>query len=1171
MAAALVINELMAANLGTVMSPATNFDSWIELYNPDDAPVNLGGMYLSDNGADLRRWKMPSDVGSVPAKGFKVIWLGSHDIKATQAPFKLDADGGTIYLSDTDGTLVLSQEYPECISRTAWARTTDGGDDWGWTATATPGASNATASFASERLQAPVVSVGSKLFSSPLNFNVEIPEGATLMYTTDGSLPSAPKADGQEGDPWVEYVRNGDCEGDDASSLISRDAGGNGNVKRIVDGVGCDGSRGIRVHAIANPKNEYDAQLFVYTPDHIWRTGQKYRFRMMVRADKPGRISAQTHTTPGNYIYWQVLEGNYNITTEWQEIYYEGTITDEQVGKQGGWWGGQETYQDMHTIAFNLNVDKQENNFYFDNVSWQLYTGDDSGADASRKSEDGQFTVSKTTNYVFRLYKDGYLPSVPVTRSFIQTSNKYTLPVISIVGDKKYFTDSKIGLDCDGDGTNGKTGNGQTQPKNYNQPWDRPVNFSYLSPEGEMLFNQDVNIKVSGGYTRSQQYRSFKLKSSKAFDGENRFDFSFFPQKPYIRSKTLLLRNGGNDIWRHNARFIDPALETIIQRSGIDLDVQSYVPVIEYVNGQLRGVLNLREPNNDNFAYANFGYDDEELDAFENLEMKNGNDSVINRIFELGRHINDPGAYDELVSLLDIDEFINYMAVTLFLYNDDWPDNNIKAYRSRNDGRYRFISFDLDYAFKGCWDYSGTDPFVTFYKFKDSSAPRTSYNKDIVNLFLNLLDNEVYRHQFIDTFCIVASSVFEPNRAEMIVDELLANVKPMCQLMRQQGINDGHDPDRAATTIKNELKGRSATMTSYMKQFAPMKLSTVTRQRVTLTTNLSTQTANPSPLTSNLITVNGLRVPYAYFDGHLFGPIRIEAQAPAGYRFTGWKSSGNLFSTEPVIDLPDAGTISLTATFEPLTADEFAAQGIPPVRINEVSAANGIYVNDYFKRNDWIELYNITSEPVDVEGMYLSDNAKEPQKYQIQSSIFNLESTVIPAHGYLIVWCDKLEPLNQLHASFKLDADGGEVLITAADESWTDQLTYSQMKADETIGRYPDGSADVITMNVPTIAAVNHASSYAVPVSQTMSIGDLVSNGSLTAYYAAGRIVITNSNDGPVSVSIDNLIGQQQLSLTAEVSSGRAEADVSLLPTGIYIAIVADSNGHRAVCKFMKN
>ena len=30
----LIVNELMASNAGEVMSPATNFDSWIELYNP---------------------------------------------------------------------------------------------------------------------------------------------------------------------------------------------------------------------------------------------------------------------------------------------------------------------------------------------------------------------------------------------------------------------------------------------------------------------------------------------------------------------------------------------------------------------------------------------------------------------------------------------------------------------------------------------------------------------------------------------------------------------------------------------------------------------------------------------------------------------------------------------------------------------------------------------------------------------------------------------------------------------------------------------------------------------------------------------------------------------------------------------------------------------------------
>ena len=105
----LIFNEMMASNAGAVtggepvFSPAYNFDSWVELYNPGTTAVNLSNMYLSNDEGNLKMWKMPSNMGSVPAKGYKVIWLGSNDIKTNQAPFKLDCDGGTIYLSDTNG------------------------------------------------------------------------------------------------------------------------------------------------------------------------------------------------------------------------------------------------------------------------------------------------------------------------------------------------------------------------------------------------------------------------------------------------------------------------------------------------------------------------------------------------------------------------------------------------------------------------------------------------------------------------------------------------------------------------------------------------------------------------------------------------------------------------------------------------------------------------------------------------------------------------------------------------------------------------------------------------------------------------------------------------------------------------------------------------------------
>ena len=1096
-----VINELMASNAGSVMSPATNFDSWVEFYNPSDQNVNLAGMYLCDD-AD-HSWQMPSNIGSIPAKGYKVVWMGSSDIKSNQAPFKLDCDGGTIILKDKNGTVVDNLQYPSAMSRTAYARTTDGGNEWGWTSTPTPEASNATAVFASERLEAPVVDKGSTIFKNSLSVKVTIPDGARLMYTTDGSLPTAPKG-GAEASPWTDFIVNGDCEGTDATCLVSRDANGSGDVQRIVDGAGYNGSRGIKIHSTANASNDWSAQLFVYTPDHVWQTGEKYRFRMMVRADKAARITTQTHGAPHSYITNNIMDGSYNITTQWQEISYEGTITDEQTGSSRDYWSGQSTAGRMQSIVFNLNVDKKDNNYYFDNVSWELYTDDGTTLEATKESKDGKFTFDNTTNLTLRLFKNGFLPSVPVTRSYIKTSSNYTLPIISIVGDKKYFTDPKIGIDCDGDGTNGKvasyTGG---SPRNYAQEWDRPVNFSYISSDGEMLFNQDANIKISGGYTRTQQYRSFKLKASKVFDGQNRYDYPFFPQKPYNRHKTLLIRNGGNDIWRHNARFIDPALETIIQRSGIDVDVQSYVPVIEYVNGKLRGVFNMREPNNDDYAYANWGYDDEEIDAFENLTIKNGDDEAIKRIFELGKKINNEGAYEELQTLLDIDEFTNYMAVTFFLYNDDWPDNNMKAYRSRNDGRYRFISFDLDYAFKGCWSDSENNPFTNFARFKNDSAPRTSYNKDIVNLFLNLLNNTDYRQKFITTFCLMGGSVFEPSIASDIVNELLDKVKPMCQLMKQQYINDGHDPDRAASTIKNSLSGRASTMADYMKQFSAFGLSSTSKRSVELTTDIDGAT----------LTLNGINVPYAYFKGYLFGTFSLEAKAPAGYRFVCWKKSGTQYSTNAAISVTGTDAVKLQACFTALTDAEKTTQGLTPVRINEVSAANGIHVNEYFKRNDWVELYNTTNQPIDIAGMYLSDNEQKPLKYQISKGD-SQASTTIPAHGYLIVWCDKLESKDQLHASFKLDADGGSVLLTAADESWSDRLVYTAHQADQTVGRYPDGDSDIFVMNVPTIAQSNISTSYLVPVEQGdvtgIDIAQISASGSqISLYNLAGQPVIT--------------------------------------------------------------
>ena len=955
LAIGLVINELMASNAGQVMSPATNFDSWIELYNPGTTAINLNGMYLSDDPEHLQKWRIPSTLGSVMPQGYKVIWMGSDDIKTTQATFHLDCDGGTIYLSDRNGQLMISQNYPEAKSRTSYARKTDGGEQWGWTATPTPEATNATAVFASQQLDAPVVDQGSQLFGGTLKVTVEVPAGATLMYTTDGSTP---------------------------------------------------------------------------------------------------------------------------IATE---------------GTQ------------------------------------------------SKRSKDGVFYFDRTTSLTVRLYREGYLPSVPVVRSYIKDSKNFTIPVVSVVGDPKYFTDPMWGIDVDG--KNGEPGNGRNDNVNWNRPWDRPVNFSYISPTEGMLFNQDVNISVSGGWTRSLNPRSMKLKANKVFDGQNRMDYVFFPQKPYIRNKVLLIRNGGNDVWEHHARFMDPALETIIQRSGIDIDVQSFVQVAEYINGKFKGILNLREPNNDKFVYANQGLDDDEIDMFENFYLTNGNDKALQHLYNLGDHISDDGAYDEVKELLDVDEFCNYMAEELFLGNNDWPDNNIKVYRSQANGRFRFVSYDLDYSFKRDNPWADLDnyahmPFIRFFK--------------------NLLTIKEFRKKMIDTSCIIAGSVFEKERASAIVDELANAMRPMSAL-------DGHLPDNAARKIKSQLQTRGANMMMAMRNYSPLKLSNVRKQSVSLKANVA----------GARLFINNIEVPQASFNGELFRGIVFNAKAPAGYLFKGWRKEGadKYASTAPEMSMPLDQPLHLTAEFEPMTAEQKEREGITPVRINEVSAANGIYQNEYFKRSDWLELYNTTNSPIDVKGMYLSDDPENPKKYQIANG-GNPVKTIIGPHGHLIVWCDKLEDKEQLHASFKLDADGGEVVLTTADESWTDRLRYTAHNAQQTVGRYPDGTAEVYVMNVPSIERNNLTSSYVALVEQqgTSGIDDVTADQphELSMRYLLGRLIIRSKVDGPLSIRITDLAGQSMTTLHTVIEDGYSEFSVGQLPVGIYLANVTDKAGNRVTIKFIK-
>ncbi|MCR4603465.1 MAG: hypothetical protein K5683_08055 [Prevotella sp.] len=99
--------------------------------------------------------------------------------------------------------------------------------------------------------------------------------------------------------------------------------------------------------------DNWQTQFFVTVP-HKFTANSKYRLVMWARADKPAQIESQTHAMPGSYIYWQGV-GNLDLTEEWQRFEFDDqTVSSDQSGNGS-----------FQTMAFNCNVLKEINNYYF--------------------------------------------------------------------------------------------------------------------------------------------------------------------------------------------------------------------------------------------------------------------------------------------------------------------------------------------------------------------------------------------------------------------------------------------------------------------------------------------------------------------------------------------------------------------------------------------------------------------------------------------------------------------------------------------------------------------------------------------------------------------------------------------------------------------------------------
>ena len=234
---------------------------------------------------------------------------------------------------------------------------------------------------------------------------------------------------------------------------------------------------------------------------------------------------------------------------------------------------------------------------------------------------------------------------------------------------------------------------------------------------------------------------------------------------------------------------------------------------------------------------------------------------------------------------------------------------------------------------------------------------------------------------------------------------------------------------------------------------------------------------------------------------------------------------------------------------------------------------NSIYANEYFQKNDWIELYNTTDSDIDLKGMFLSNDSTNRHLFAFgQDASIADACYTLPARGHRVVWCDGVGGRSQLHAPFKLSKSGGYVCLTAADDSWTQTFVYTAHDDQTTIGRYPDGSKDVYRMNVATIGKPNIRTSY-LATQEATSVDDIEVCGKGTTArlrYIGNSLVVEDAAhpSANADVCFYNEAGLLIHTETVVLHGGKAIVPLTCLARGCYIAMAALKGAPSATCHF---
>ncbi len=175
--------------ISEVMSSKAGGSDWVELYNSSTQTVYLQGYGLSDSLGRPRKWQFPAGAAIYPGE-YKVISLDGTNSQTDgyHTNFKLTRTGGEVLcFSDSNGRVLDKMNLPMIPTDISYGRTS-GLEGFFYYDAPTMGGVNGTGFLGFT--QTPAFSMAGGLYYDAISVSISVPEGTTVHYTLDGSIPT---------------------------------------------------------------------------------------------------------------------------------------------------------------------------------------------------------------------------------------------------------------------------------------------------------------------------------------------------------------------------------------------------------------------------------------------------------------------------------------------------------------------------------------------------------------------------------------------------------------------------------------------------------------------------------------------------------------------------------------------------------------------------------------------------------------------------------------------------------------------------------------------------------------------------------------------------------------------------------------------------------------------